>query len=205
VDQEFVTGGLSNGQPSVILGALWGVCHLMAKVDVFIDGDNISIECQKLYGARPDYKTLARLVASRFHHTLGTVRYYDSPTRNPIVQPRQQRFWEELRQKHIEVKLGRTEPNYDGTHRQKECDVMVACDMLYGAFTTEYDLAVLVSGDTDYAYALEMVTRQGREVGWVYLPSQEHVDRIKQVVQVERRLLLDEKTFRTVMLRPPAR
>ncbi len=170
----------------------------MAKVEVFIDGDNISIECQQVYGARLDYKALARLIASRFHHTLGRVIYYDSPTSNRMIQPGQQRFWEQLRGKHIHVKLGRTESNYDGSHRQKECDVMLACDMVHGAFTRQYDRAVLVSGDTDYAYAIEMIHQQGLEVGWVYLPSQEHTDRLMQLIPEDRRILLDEKTFRTV-------
>lgn len=203
MDQEFVTGGLSTRQPFVILWARESA--QMPKVDVFIDGDNLSIECQKLYYARPDYKTLARLIATRCNHTLGSIRYYDSPSSNPATQPRQQRFWEQLKAKHIEVKLGRIESNYDGTHRQKECDVMLACDMIYGAFTKQYDRAVLVSGDTDYAYAIEMIVSLGVEVGWVYLPSQEHSDRLKQLIPVGHRLLLDEKTFRTVRQQTTAR
>ena len=76
---------------------------------------------------------------------------------------------------------------------------MLATDLLWDGFNHRYDRAVLVSGDTDYAYAIEKIQDElGLEVGWVCLPSQIHADRLRQVIPEDRRILLDHKTFRTV-------
>ena len=170
----------------------------MPKVALFIDGESFSIECRRSHSATPDYRALARLVARRWNHTLGPIYYYDSPSGNPATQARQRRFWQAQEAKGITMKFGRTESNGDGSYRQKEVDVMIACDMLAGAFNRSFERAALVSGDTDFAYAIECATQLGLEVGWVYLPSQAHLDRLKQLVPADRQLLIDGKTFRTI-------
>jgi hypothetical protein len=96
------------------------------------------------------------------------------------------------------MKLGRLERNGDGSYRQKEVDVMIACDMLSVAYTKAYERVALVSGDSDYAYAIECATNLGLEVGWVFLRSQAHVERLQALVPPERRLMIDDKMFRAL-------
>lgn len=175
----------------------------MPKVALFIDGESFSLECRRSFSATPDYRALARLVARRWNHTLGPIYYYDSPSPNPAAQDRQRRFWQAQEDSGITLKFGRTEPNADGSHRQKEVDVMIACDLLTGAFNKSFDRAALVSGDTDFAYAIERATELGLEMGWVYLPSQSHLDRLKQLFPADRQLLIDDKTFRTIGRQAP--
>lgn len=170
----------------------------MPKVAVFIDGASFSIACRRAHSGLPDYGALGRLIARRWNHTLGPIFYYDSLSSHPSSQARQRKFWQVQRERGITLKLGRTEPNHDGSFRQKEVDVMIACDLLTGAFEKSFDRAALVSGDTDFAYAIECAGKLGVEVGWVYLPIQEHLDRLKNVVPAEWRVLIDAKTFRLI-------
>jgi uncharacterized LabA/DUF88 family protein len=177
----------------------------MPKVAVFIDGESFSIACRRTHGAQPDYSALARLIARRWNHTLGPVYYYAGLSPKPAVRERQERFWKAQEEKGITLKFGRLQANADGSVRQKEVDVMIACDILSAAFTRSCDRAALVSGDTDFAYAIECANQQGLQVGWVYLPPWTHHDRLKNLVPAERQLLIDSKTFRLIRQNAPVR
>lgn len=170
----------------------------MARADVFIDGSNFAIACRQLTGRYVSIKALARLVAKRSGLQLGSIFYYDSPSPTLGVQRGKQRFWEDLRKAGINLHVGRLEPNGNGTHREKECDVAIAVDMVTRACDGLYDRAILISGDTDLARAVEVVQERGKQVGWAFLPSQHHVDRLRQLVPKEMQILLDEKTLRTI-------
>ena len=170
----------------------------MPRIAILIDGGSVSIAARKLYGATPDYKALAVRVASHWKHALGPIYYYDSPSSNPAALPAQRRFWQIQETSGVTMKLGRLEHNGDGSYRQKEVDVMIACDMLSAAFTKAYERVALVSGDSDYAYAIECATRLGLEVGWVYLRTQAHVERLKLLIPPERQLMIDDKMFRSL-------
>jgi uncharacterized LabA/DUF88 family protein len=176
----------------------------MPTLAVFIDGESFALECRRTHHAQPDYAALARLIARRWNHALGPVFFYSCRSQNPAVQERQRRFWAAQQAKGITLKFGRMEPNHQGGgYRQKEVDVMIACDLLAGAFHKSFDRAALVSGDTDFGYVIERAAELGLEVGWVYLPTQTHLDRLRDLVPPERRLLIDSKTFRLISERAP--
>ena len=178
----------------------------MPTLAVFIDGESFALACRRTHGAQPDYGALARLIARRWHHALGPVYFYSANTPNPAARERQERFWRAQEAKGLTLKFGRMEPDHHrGGYRQKEVDVMIACDLMIGAMQRSFDRAALVSGDTDFGYAVERATELGLEVGWVYLPSQSHLDRLKQVVPADRRLLIDAKVFRLIREQPPAK
>lgn len=130
---------------------------------------------------------------------LGLTFFYDSPSPDLETQRRKQQFWERLRSTPgMELRIGRTESNYDGTHREKECDVMLAVDMVVRAFHKKYDRAILVSADTDQAHAIKAVHELGLEVGWAYLPTQDHIDHLRQLIPSGRQIELTEKVLRPV-------
>jgi len=54
---------------------------------------------------------------------------------------------------------------------EKGIDIMLATDLLYFAWNDFYDVAVLVSGDSDFAYALQAVKNMGKHVEVAYLES----------------------------------
>ena len=171
----------------------------MARLDVFLDWSNFSIASRDyLHGRRVHPKALARLLAQKCSHQLGETFYYDSPSPNRDVQGRKQRFWSDLEKANVKLCIGRIESNYDGTHREKECDVMIAVDMIVRACEQQYDRAVLVSADTDLAYAIEMIQKRGREVAWAYLPTQRHIDRFRQIIPIALQMELSEKILRPI-------
>jgi uncharacterized LabA/DUF88 family protein len=175
-----------------------GARDLMARLDVFIDGSNFSIACRNFLGRYVNPKALARTLAQKCSHQLGETFYYDCPSPSAEVQRRKQRFWADIEKARVTLRMGRLESNYNGTHREKECDVMIAVDMVVRACDGSYDRAMLVSADTDLAHAVEVAQQRGREVAWAYLPTQEHIDRFKQIIPLNLRLELTEKILRPI-------
>jgi uncharacterized protein (TIGR00288 family) len=58
-----------------------------------------------------------------------------------------------------------------GISVEKGIDIMLATDLLYFAWNDFYDVAVLVSGDADFAYALQAVKNMGKHVEVAYFES----------------------------------
>lgn len=51
---------------------------------------------------------------------------------------------------------------------EKGIDIMLATDLLYFGWNDFYDVAVLVSGDADFAYAMQAVKNMGKHVEVAY-------------------------------------
>lgn len=133
-----------------------------ARVMVFIDGSNLYHSLRNEFGRSDlDFERFcARLVGNR---RLSRAYYYNAPidqTKEPGRYREQQRFFDRMRRvSYLEVKLGRlvyrnwpAEPPYE-----KGIDIKLATDLLTHCFRDNYDVAVLVSGDTDFADALQAV------------------------------------------------
>jgi len=61
-----------------------------------------------------------------------------------------------------------------GIFHEKGVDVKIAVDLLVGAYDNLYDVAVLISSDTDLIPAIKKVRHLGKEleyVGFSHLPS----------------------------------
>ena len=139
------------------------------KVSVYIDGSNLYHTLRNTTG-RADIdlgKFAAKLVGSR---RLVRAYYYNAPldqTKEPDRYRSQQRFFQALQNvDYLEVVLGRliyrnwpTVPPYE-----KGIDVKIATDMLVHGHRNNYDVAILVSGDTDFADAIQAVKDLGHHV-----------------------------------------
>ena len=92
-------------------------------------------------------------------------------TASPIQSHNPERFerWRKFeamirRQERVELKLGRLE-GPPGRVYEKGVDILVAIELLAGAFKDRYDVAIVVSGDGDFAD----VAREVREAGKLIL------------------------------------
>lgn len=139
------------------------------RVCIFIDGSNfyhavreaelpVSVDFAKLGAALTDPER--RLVHTYYYNT-------------PLLRPRpgdpdffnrdqpsraQQRFFNALRFiPNLTFRQGRFQRLPDGGQVEKGVDVALAVDMLTLAFKDRYDVAILVSSDTDYKHAIETV------------------------------------------------
>ena len=96
--------------------------------------------------------------------------YYNAPvdqTKEPLRYREQQKFFQVLRNvNYLELRLGRLiyrnwpqVPPYE-----KGIDIKIATYMLVHGHRDNYDVALLVSGDTDFADALQAVKDLGHHV-----------------------------------------
>ena len=165
------------------------------RVAIFIDGSN-------LYHALKNNFRRHDLNFSEFANRLcGSRRlfrtYYYNVLQDPAQRPdgfrEQQEFLDILRKTpYLEVRLGSTKIA-QGVPVEKGIDIMLATDLLYFAWNNFYEVAVVVSGDSDFAYALQAVKNMGRHVEVAYFESGVSKDLLDAA---DNRHLLDRKFFR---------
>ncbi|MBI4284075.1 MAG: NYN domain-containing protein [Chloroflexi bacterium] len=143
------------------------------RVAIFIDGSNLYHALRNSFG-RNDLNFTAftnKLCGSR---RLFRTYYYNvlqDSAQRPDNYPEQQEFLDVLRQTpYLEVRLGSTKLA-QGLPVEKGIDVMLATDMLNFAWQDFYDGAILVSGDADFAYAVQTVKNLGKYVELAYFES----------------------------------
>jgi len=143
------------------------------RVAIFIDGSNLYHALRSNLG-RYDLsfsEFSGKLCGSR---RLFRTYYYNvlqDPTQRPDGYREQQEFLDILRKTpYLEVRLGSTKLT-QGIPVEKGIDIMLATDLLYFAWNDFYDVAVLVSGDSDFAYALQAVKNMGKHVEVAYFES----------------------------------
>lgn len=160
----------------------------MTRVAVFIDYQNAYKGARESFGLDSDHFTsgqifprrLGLLLTDRNRHldagrTLERVEVFrgepstkHSPKGQAAAQ-RQRRYWEAQERVHPCTRPLKYYPSgYDAagnrrfSPREKGIDVLIALHMVMGAMRNEYDVAVLMSGDTDLLPAVETVIELGK-------------------------------------------
>lgn len=145
----------------------------MKRIMIFIDGSNLYHGAKAVLGeAKLDFeKLIEKLVSLDRDRELVRTYYY-----NAVLDMKddengykaQQRFFHRLSFiPNFEVKLGRLEKHGD-KKVEKGVDVEIATDMLFFAYQNLYDIAILISGDGDFASAIEKVKNLGKHVENAY-------------------------------------
>lgn len=154
------------------------------RLTIFCDSANFFVG-QAQMGVRMRIEEMARQIAERYDAELVKLRYYCAPMPS-LAEPHrkaQERFYRALSYvPEVELVLGRHDPRTmdDGrvVHQEKETDVRLAIDMVLGAVRDDYDIAVVVSGDTDFVPAIEAVRQFGKRVVWAHFPHQRGIKRL---------------------------
>lgn len=149
------------------------------RVMVFIDGSNFYHGLREALGhARVDFRQFCSLVCGS-NRRLVHVHYYNVPLRqadNPAQYAGQQRFLSQIRSiPYFTIHLGRlvdrereeTCPGCSKEYKvryqtEKGVDVQISSHMLTFAFDNQYDTAILVSQDGDFAPVIAEVLRLNR-------------------------------------------
>jgi uncharacterized LabA/DUF88 family protein len=142
----------------------------LERVMIFIDGSNlyhslkdythrtdidIGLFCQKLLEKR-------RLIRIYYYNALVGLK------QEPERYRSQQQFFNSVRLvPYLEMRLGRlvytnawpASPPYE-----KGIDIMLTTDLLTHSFKQNYDVAILVAGDSDYVGAIQQVKNNGQNV-----------------------------------------
>lgn len=142
----------------------------MKRVIIFIDGNNF-YKCAETSGKKTnllDYYDLSKELVGLDRELIRTY-YYTAPVVNDSPQAEklakgQQRFFTKLHHTpYLELKLGRMDKK--GTNYvQKGVDVAIAIDILYMASKNMYDVAVLLSADSDLVGAVQKAKDFGKQV-----------------------------------------
>jgi uncharacterized LabA/DUF88 family protein len=143
------------------------------RVAIFIDGSNLYHGLRSSFGHH-------NISFSEFADKLCGGRrlfrtYYYNVLQDSTLKPEgyreQQEFLDILRKTpYLEIRLGSLKVS-QGIPVEKGIDIMLATDLLYFAWNDFYDVAVLVSGDADFAYALQAVKNMGKHVEVAYFEA----------------------------------
>jgi uncharacterized LabA/DUF88 family protein len=169
------------------------------RVMIFIDGSNlyhslksylhrtdidIGLFCQKLVEKR-------RLIRIYYYNAIVGMK------QEPERYRSQQQFFTSVQQvPYLEMRLGRlvyTNAWPDTPPYEKGIDIMLTTDLLTHSFKQNYDIAILVAGDTDYVGAIQQVKNNGQNME-VALFGREHTSRplrevADRVVEIDGRFL----------------
>ncbi len=153
------------------------------RVAIYIDGSNTYNKLKSFglpeEGKRFDFSAFVshvagdrELVSKRYY--VGIVRNHDNSEKGELLARKQQQFLEILRSTGFEIKPGKI--MYDSDRiREKGVDVKLAVDLVIGAADNWYDIAIVISSDTDLIPAIKYVLN-GKEkkveyIGFAGAPS----------------------------------
>ncbi len=144
---------------------------LNERVMVFIDGSNFYHGLKNIIDKkRIDFNNLTNQLVTN-DRKLIRVYYYNSPVNQkqfPEMYKEQQKFFISIQSlPYYELKLGRLEPR-NGTVVEKGVDVKLALDMVMFCVRDQYDVAILISADGDFADAVQYVKDMGKHVEVAY-------------------------------------
>lgn len=144
-----------------------------SRVAIFIDGSNL------YHGLRANFRRHDLKFADFVKKLCGERKLFRTYYYNVLQEPGQRveghreqvDFLNSLRETpYMEVRLGGTKLA-QGVAVEKGIDVMLATDLLRYAWTNLYDVAILVSGDGDFCYALQAVKDMGKHVEVAYFEN----------------------------------
>lgn len=165
------------------------------RVAIFIDGSNL------YHGLKNNFHRqnlnfsgfVNKLCNSRQHFRTYYYNILQDSNKWPETYKEQQEFLDMLNKtNYLEIRLGGTKVA-QGLPVEKGIDIMLATDLLYFGWHDFYDIAILVSGDSDFTYALRVVKNMGKHVEVAYFEnavSKELLD------MADNRHLLNEAFFR---------
>jgi len=151
---------------------------------VFIDGSNfyfklkeLSLRLEGKYSLLNfDFREFAEWLVG--NNDLIEVRYYIGAVKRQLNNQKsekmyadQQKLIRKLQRQNIDVILGRLIRHPDKTYHEKGVDVRLAVEMIRFARKDKYDIAYLLSSDTDLVPAVEEVQAFSKTVQYVGIPK----------------------------------
>ena len=144
------------------------------RVAVYIDGSNLYHKLKDLaventldfnYRALSDYLARGRKVVS-YRYYIGVVRAKTGNVKANKMRMEQQKLFSNLEKQGFCIKQGYLMEN-GGKFHEKGVDVKIAIDMLIGAYDNLYDVAILISSDTDLILAIKHVKYLKKEIEYI--------------------------------------
>ena len=157
------------------------------RVAIFIDGGNFYKKIRENdlvpKGVRFNYIKFAeflvreRILVAKYYY-IGVVRNHDQSGKSQKMVASQQKLLSGLENDGYEIKRGKIV--YDNKIREKGVDVQIAIDLVIGAVENVYDVAVVVSSDTDLIPAIRYIRSKGKKVEYVGFSKAPSIGMIKE-------------------------
>ena len=175
--------------------------NVSKKAIVFIDGSNWYHKLKNLLTLRPpidfDVRAFAQnlvapdtLVEIRYY--IGKVRRIRGDAKSEMLYANQQKLLRFLQQKqNVTLGYGHLINYPDGSFHEKGVDILLAVEMIRCILEKKYEVAYLVSSDTDLVPAVDECKRLGGEV--VYIGSSLHGQSFGLTKTCNRTILLQPK------------
>jgi len=156
----------------------------MKRAFVFIDGSNFYFKLKELtsklnnkyslldFNFRKFAKWLVKPNKSEeIHYYLGVISRRKDNNKSEKLYANQQKLFRKLQKQNIIITLGQLIKHPDKTYHEKGVNVRLAVEMIRFAREDKYDIAYLVSSDTDLVAAVEEVQSIGKIVQYVGIPK----------------------------------
>ena len=151
----------------------------MSRAIIFIDGNNLYFKLKELSAGLNrrihlldfNFRGLSGYLAGI--NELVDIRYYigaikrQNNEKSEEMYANQQKLIAKLQQQKIVIILGQLIQHPDKTFHEKGVDVRLAVEMIRLAREDKYDIAYLLSSDTDLVPAVEEVQSLGKKVQYV--------------------------------------
>ena len=144
------------------------------RVAIYIDGNNLYYKLKDLkvestlefnYRGFCDFLARGRKIVS-YRYYVGAVSVRGNDSKALGMRQKQQKLFSNLEKQGFCVKTGYLMDN-NGKYREKGVDVKIATDMLIGAYDNHYDVAILISSDTDLIPAIKYIHYLKKKVEYI--------------------------------------
>jgi len=151
------------------------------RVAIYIDGSNLYHKLKDfgvIKTSKFNYLALCNFLAGDrkiipCRYYVGVVRAKDDDKFAQAMRSEQQRLFSNLKNQGFCVKQGYLMEN-NGKFHEKGVDVKIAVDLLVGAYDDLYDVAILISSDTDLIPVISKIKHLNKRVeyiGFAHNPS----------------------------------
>lgn len=156
------------------------------RVAIFLDGSNFYHYLRRLdlrdllqfdYAKFSSYLARGRKVISAAYY-IGKVREEPGNSQSRQLMAAQQRLVGKLTKMGWAIKYGHMLKHHNIYH-EKGVDVQIAVDLLRGAYKNYYDIAILVSSDTDLIPAIRELQSEKKQLEYVGFSQQPSYGLIK--------------------------
>ena len=148
---------------------------------VIIDGSNLyhklkSLEFRNLADFKYDRMVRDLIAESRLinkYFCIGKIQAKQNDNKARKMMAEQQKLLAKLKKSGFQIQLGYLLKS-EGMYREKGTDVQIAVNLMKGAYRDDYDVAFLISSDSDLIPAINEVKENGKEityVGFMHQPS----------------------------------
>jgi uncharacterized protein (TIGR00288 family) len=154
------------------------------KAFIFIDGSNFYFKLKEISQKLNKKYSLLNFNFRKFcewlvgenelleiRYYLGAVKREKNNEKSEKMYANQQKLIGKLQQQKINIILGQLIRHPDKTYHEKGVDVRLAVEMIRFARENKYDVAYLLSSDTDLVPAVEEARAFGKKINYIGIPK----------------------------------